>query len=105
MPDMREDFTKILNSRIVGVTVNSQFKVMLVSKYSKNIRVVSKKSKSYVLYKIVEKEQNLVTDMIEETSLPCGANICLDTPHFEIYIIGDLAYYEDILSKPNSSPH
>ena len=105
MPNMREDFTKIMNSRMVGLAVDSQFEVMLVPKHSKNIRVVSKESKSYVSYEIVDKEQNLVTDMIEETSLPCGANLCLDIPHFEIYITGDLAYYSDILGKPNSSPH
>ena len=43
--------------------------------------------------------------MIEETSLPSFAKMCLDIPHFEIYVTGDLAYYTDILGKPNSSPH
>ena len=53
MTNMREDFTKILNSRMVGVTVDSQFEVMLLSKHSKNLKVVSKNNKSHISYDIV----------------------------------------------------
>ena len=105
MTNMREDFTKILKSRMVSVIVDYQFEVMLLPKHSKNIRVVSKNCKLCVSYKITDKEQNLVTYMNEETNLPCGAKICLDIPHFDIYIMRDLAFYADILGKPNSSPH
>ena len=105
MTNMREDFTKILNSRMVGVTIDSQFKVILLPKHSKHIRVVSKNSKSCVSYEITDKEQTLVTYMNEKTNLPCGAKICLDIPHFDIYIMGDLDFYADILGKPNSSTH
>ena len=105
MTNLREDFTKILISRMVCVSFDSKFEVMLLSKHGKNIWVVSKNNKSYVSYQIIDKEQNLVTEMLEETNLPCPAKICLDIPHFTIYIMGDLAYYSDILGKPNSSPH
>ena len=42
--------------------------------------------------------------MVEETRLPCGAEVCLEIPHFEIYIKGDLKFYSDNLGKHNSSP-
>ena len=105
MRKMHEDFTKLLNSRMIAVKCNSQFEVFLISKYSQNINVVSKNSKSCVTYEIADNIQALSTMMIQETNLPSGGEICLDIPHFVIYFTGDLAYYADILGKPNSSPH
>ena len=57
MTNMREDFTKILNSRMGGVTIDSHFEIMLLSKHSTNIRVVSKNSMSYISYEIIDKKQ------------------------------------------------
>ena len=105
MSKVREDFSKILNSRMVAITLNSQFEVFLLSKYSEKLRVVSKNRKSYLSYEITDDKQKVSTTMVEETSLPCGAEVCLDIPHFVIYITGDLAFYANILGKPNSSPH
>ena len=105
MRKMREDFTQLLNSRMIAVKCNSQFEVFLLSKYSQNIKIVSKNSKSCVTYEIADNIQALSTMMIQETNLPSGGEICLDIPHFVLYFTGDLAYYADILGKPNSSPH
>ena len=57
MTNMREDFTKILNSRMVGVTIDSQFEVMLLSKHSTNIKIVSKNCKSCISYETTDKKQ------------------------------------------------
>ena len=105
MCKMREDFTKILSSRMLGLEINSQFEVFLISKYSQNIKVVSKNHKSCVSYEIADIKHKLATKIVDETNLPCGAEICLDIPQFTLYFTGDLAFYADILGKPHSSPH
>ena len=101
---MRENFSKILNSRMVAITLNSQFEVFLLSKYSKKLRVLSKNRKPYLSYESTDDKQKVSTTIVEETILPCGAEVCLDIPHFYIYITGDLAFYANILGKPNICP-
>ena len=105
MSKIREDFTKILNSRMVALEINSQFEVFLISQYSQNIELLSKRSKSYISYEISEIKQKQATMIVDETILPYGAQICLDNLHFFLYFTGDLAFYAEIFGNPNSSHH
>ena len=105
LPKLREDFSKLLSSSMAALQYNSKFDLFLISKHSKKISVVSKHNKSYLSYTIVDENQKLATMMEEETSLPSGAKICLTIPELMIYMTGDLAFYSDVLGKPNSSPH
>lgn len=105
LPKLREDFSKLLSSSMVALQYKSKFDLFLISKHSEKISVVSKQNKSYLSYKIVDDNQKLTTMMEEETSLPSGAKICLNIQELMIYMTGDLAFYSDILGKPNSSPH
>ena len=86
MSKLREDFTKLLSSRMVALEYNYTFELFLISKHSEKIGVVSKHNKSYLLYTISDNNQKLATMMEEETILLSGANICLDIPELIIYI-------------------
>ena len=66
MRKMQDDFTKLLNSRMIAVKSKSQFEVLLISKYSRNVKIVSENSKSCVTYEIVDKEHELATVMIKK---------------------------------------
>ena len=80
MSKLREDFTKLLSSCMVALEYNYTFELFLISKHSEKIGVVSKHNKSYLSYTILDDNQKLAIMMEEETSLPSGANICLDIP-------------------------
>ena len=66
MRKMQEDFIKLLNSRMIAVKSKSQFEVLLISKYSRNVKIMSENSKSCVTYKIVDGKHELATVMIKK---------------------------------------
>ena len=114
-PTINDNINQMLNSRLLTISIstdecknNKQYKAILVSKHSIDVQIGTLDSCGNINleYKIVDPVAGLIVSM-NEPLCKAGQNavIVLDIPCFNIYMTGDLAFYADVLGKPNSSTY
>ena len=113
-PKIKDNINKNLNSRLLGIVIidsdenETNYKTLLISKHSANIKIgeVHKDRNTNLHYEIIEPAADLIVSMQEYIcSGKQDSKIFLDIPCLYIYATGDLAFYADVLGKPNRSTY